>query len=47
MKLKRFYFPNGAFGGYYIQDARGINWAVFDSKKEAYRYYKRLTAWNY
>ena len=47
MKLRRFYFENGWFVGYYIQDANGVNWAVHDTPKEAYSDYKRLTAWNY
>lgn len=47
MKLRRFYFPNGWFGGYYIQDELGVNWAIHPTAKQAYDYYKRLTAWNY
>lgn len=47
MKLQKLYYSNGWFAGYYIQDSRGINWAVFPSAKEAYNFYKKLTAWNY
>lgn len=47
MKLKRFYFENGVFAGFYIQDKYGVNWAVFASAKDAYMWYKNLTAWNY
>lgn len=47
MKLQRFYFENGVFVGYYIQDSKGINWSVEKTAKEAYRKYKSLTAWNY
>ncbi len=47
MKLKRFYFLNGSFVGYYIQDILGVNWSVHPTAKEAYTKYKSLTAWNY
>jgi hypothetical protein len=42
IKILPLNFSNGYCAGYYLQDEKGVNWAVQNSPKEAYKIYASL-----
>jgi hypothetical protein len=42
IQIKQFYFENGVSDGYYVVDAKGVNWAVQPTKQLALDWYNKL-----